>query len=170
MAITLTTSNRTDTVVSGLTAPNNLGLPVMNYVADWKVAYQDPKKKIYVNTSAGSLMNFEDRIIISQTPITDIYKGLSVPAIYRNEITRGVSVLVQYNTWSQKTDSAVAGYLKLLPFSAHFVIKAPMDPNLTQAHILALVKLAGGACFGQAEAATVANTIFNWIKTGVSQY
>jgi hypothetical protein len=169
MAITLTSSNRTDTVVGGLTAPNNLALPVNNYVADWSVLSSEPKRKVYVNRTS-PLMTYEDRLIISQTPIADIYKGLSVPAIYRNEITKGISVLVQFNTWQTKTDSAVVGYMKLLPASCHVVIKVALDPNLTQAHILALVKGAGAGLFGQAEAATVANTIFGWIKVGTTQY
>lgn len=169
MAITLTTSNRTDTVVGGLAAPNNLALPVLNYTVDWALQSSEPKRKVYVNRTSSN-MGYEDRIIISQSPIADIYKGLSVPSVYKNEITRGVSVLVQYNKWMSKTDNAIVGYLKLLPASCHVVIKVPLDPNLTATHVLALVKEAGAGIFGQAEAATVANTIFGWIKVGVVQY
>lgn len=134
------TLNFTDT--TGGTAPS-ITMAAKNYGADFAVKGNITDQVDVTNlTSPTDAPNTER---YSLNPIKDIYKGTSVTEMYKSPNKGGFSLLSQCNIIATITDSEDSTYRVDLPISAHVVLKAPYDANITTTHLTtAIVRALGG--------------------------
>jgi len=136
------TLNFTDT--AGGTAPT-ITMSAINYGTDFvKVANQAGLADLSNLTSPTDAPN---TVRFSLNPISDIYKGTPVTDAYKSPNKSGFSLLSQCNVVATITDSEDATYRVDLPLSAHIVLKAPYDANITTAHLVTISNRALGGLY-----------------------
>lgn len=128
MTKSISSFNRTDTSVSGVTSLS-LPMAVLNYGADFKVKVDDPSEAIITNLT--SPIDKPERFRYALTDVKDIYKNADIDSNLYAVSKRGISLLCQLtDTWTI-TDSTDATYESDLPVSGHIVLKIPSNQLLT---------------------------------------
>lgn len=120
--------NEADTAITG--ASQNLTISALNYGADWV-----PTQTIAGQTQLSYVRTLPDAkstIRYASTPIANIYTGSSVDASYQLPNKRGLSLLGQTTQVVTITDSADSTYRIDLPFSTHWVFRAPLTNLLSE--------------------------------------
>lgn len=118
----------TDTPISGVTT-NPIEIEKVNFGADFVEKISSKNEIVITNTTAPVGLAETFRFAIQ--PIEDIYRGSDIESSLRSNAKRGVSILVQHTYVMRETDSTDATYERLVPVTAHTVLKFPNSESLT---------------------------------------
>lgn len=134
MAITVETG-------TGQTSSGTALTPLAPAPGGYGFTVDDPGQSVAKNVI--NALDQPNTLRVSVSNVADVFKGSDAAAV-AGQRTDGLSALVQITeTW--KVTDTVTGAVYYLPISAHFVLKVPIDANITGAALEALVARLVGA-------------------------
>lgn len=127
-----------------VTTTKNLALPDLSYSADFSVIEDEADQVVITNTTCP--LDQPETIRFALSSIADVYSGTGIEPSTRALTKRGISLLVQLNDIMRVTD-ADGKIVYDLPISSHFVMKVPLNENVTADVALTILKRNVSALF-----------------------
>lgn len=125
--------------------------PKVLNVLNWRYLSEEPGESVYVNT-AGAL-DQPNSIRHGYSVVRDVFKNSPVDPIEGQRVD-GISILCQVNeVWKVYDDASTSVTPLLLPASAHFVLKLPINALVTSTSAVGILNRLMGSFYRSVDTA-----------------